>query len=46
MAEIEFRTIIDEYARDKRAKLSKLKKAIDDELERLLKEAINDEGKS
>lgn len=46
MAETDFKTIIDEYARDKRAKISKLKKAIDDELERLLKESIKDEGKS
>lgn len=46
MAGTEVKTIIDEYARDKKAKLSKLKKAIDDELDRLLKEIIKDESKS
>ena len=46
MTEIDVKTMIDEYARDKKAKLSKLKKAIDNELERLLKESIKDESNS
>jgi hypothetical protein len=46
MAEARIKAIIDEYARDKKMKISTIGKAIDDELDRILREVIGVAGES